>query len=369
MELLKNVNGKLLHCGYTTGSCATAGAAAAFEMLLSKEILNSVTITTPAGIKVTTDVLDILFEENHARCAIQKDGGDDPDATHGLLIYTDVELIPLGYEINGGSGVGKVTKPGLDQPIGEYAINTTPRKMIHSIISAIAKKYNYEGGVKITISIPGGAEIAKKTFNPRMGIVDGLSIIGTTGIVEPMSNKALVGTINTEIKQAASLGHRSIILTPGNYGESFAREILCLDMESHVNCSNFIGDAIDSSVELGFNEILLIGHIGKLVKLGMGITNTHSGNGDGRIEELIFCALKAGAPLDVLRELSECVTTDACLDIIEKSNKLDKTVEILKQRISDTLKRRVPENVKIKFICFTRLNNKFVLLTRDDEEE
>ena len=212
---------------------------------------------------------------------------------------------------------------------------------------------DYSRGISVVISAPEGEALAKRTFNPQLGIVGGLSIIGTTGIVEPMSNRALIDTIRLELSQLSESGSTHVLLTPGNYGADFAKDRLSLSLKAQISCSNFIGDAIDSAVELGFTDILLVGHIGKLVKLGIGQTNTHSSAGDGRIETLIACALQAGANLPLLNELLSCVTTDAALTLIDREGLLESSMEILGNRIEDCLTRRVPDSVRIGYICFS----------------
>lgn len=349
----RNINGKLLRCGYTTGSCAAAAAQAAAEFLLGGTAPGTVTLSTPKGLSLTLDVAEARMDADRALCAVRKDAGDDPDVTDGILVYAAVSRQGAGLTIDGGDGVGRVTKPGLDQPVGAAAINSTPRRMIAQAVDGVCRRRGYSGGLRIVISIPGGEALARRTFNPRMGIVGGLSIIGTSGIVEPMSNQALVDTIRTELRQAAAGGARHILLTPGNYGEDFARNKLGLTLSPHVNCANFIGDSIDACVECGFEHILLIGHIGKLVKLGIGVTNTHSAFGDGRMETLIACALEAGAPLDLLKRLASCVTTDAALDLLCSAGLLEKTMQVLGPRIDACLKRRVPDSVEIGYLCFT----------------
>lgn len=353
MEFMRNVNGKLLRCGYTTGSCAAAAAKAAGIMLLGGAPVKRVSIRTPKDIALTLDVLDIRLSDYFASCAVRKDSGDDPDVTNGALVYVRVEKSPDGICIDGGEGVGRVTRPGLDQPVGAAAINSTPREMIAKELLETAEEYGYEGGFSILVSIPGGEELAKRTFNPRLGIEGGISVIGTTGIVEPMSNQAMADTVRLELSQLRAAGAREVLLNPGNYAEAFARESLGLSMDGHVTCSNFIGDAIDSAAELGFTRILLVGHIGKLVKLGLGITNTHSAFGDGRMETLLACALEAGAELSLLKGISHSVTTDAALKLIWEAGLLEKTMAELGKRIDACLNRRVPEDVAIGFLCFT----------------
>ena len=373
MELTRYVNGKIMRCGYTTGSCAAGASKAAAMMLLSGERVEKVDLMTPAGEMLHLDILDITegspVEENRpsppswVSCAVRKDSGDDPDVTNGMPVYakvsfceeSELEKAEPGSRIviGGGFGVGRVTKPGLDQPVGNAAINSTPRRMIKEELSEVCRKYGYSGGLKVIISLPEGERLANKTFNPRRGIIGGISVIGTTGIVEPMSNQALVDTTKVEIRQLAAKGRTDIFLVPGNYGRDFSRDVLGLDVSECIAMSNFIGDAINSAVECGFKRILIVGHIGKMVKLGIGQTFTHSSGGDGRMETLLACALEAGADLDTLKKVLPCATTDAALDIIKDAGLLKETLKILGKRIEATLLRKVPDDVQIEYICFT----------------
>ena len=348
------VNQKLLRCGYTTGTCAAAASKAAVAMLFKQESMESVAITTPNQTDLIIDVLNPQFNDNVASCSIEKDGGDDPDITNGILVSSKVALLPDSSEIiiEGGKGVGKVTKGGLDQPVGMSAINSVPRKMIKDSLNELAMQFNYSGGFHVLISVPEGEEIAKKTFNPELGIVGGISILGTTGIVEPMSAKALADSIKVEISVIAAESNESILIFLGNFGKKFTEEDLNLSTKPGIMCSNFIDVALDSSVEFGFKNILLVGHIGKFVKLGIGMFNTHSHNGDGRIETLLSCALDAGANIEILKEIQKCVTTNAVLDILYENDLLDKTMEILNERIQHNIDRRVPDDINVGFICF-----------------
>ncbi|MDR2933068.1 MAG: cobalt-precorrin-5B (C(1))-methyltransferase CbiD, partial [Oscillospiraceae bacterium] len=220
------VGGKLLRRGYTTGSCAAAAAKAAAIMLLTQSVCPTATITTPSGTVLTVDVLDLAFTPEYASCAIQKDSGDDPDVTNGCLVYANVSRITDGIEINGGDGIGRVTKPGLDQPVGSHAINTVPRRVIREECKSVCRDYGYTGGLSVVLSIPSGEELAKRTFNPRMGIEGGLSILGTTGIVEPMSEAAIVETIRAELNLLYEAEYRDVLIAIGNYGEAFAKDVL-----------------------------------------------------------------------------------------------------------------------------------------------
>ena len=333
-------------------------------MLLTGEQITQISLMTPAGISLTLDVLDILKQDSIVSCAIRKDSGDDPDITNGILVYAEVSKCDGGITITGGEGIGTVTKPGLDQPVGAAAINSTPRRMITESLTDIAKQFDYHGGFHVVISAPDGAEIAKKTFNPRMGITGGISIIGTTGIVEPMSNAALIETIRTEANMRRAAGQKNLLLTVGNYSDTFLQTFRPEFAERAVMCSNFIGDALDIGVTLGFQRILLIGHIGKLVKLGSGIMNTHSAYADGRMETLIACGALAEIPREILIQITDCVTTDAALDILYQHSNVQKMLYILTDRIAYYLDARVKGQVQTGAVIFSNQHD-LLLKTAD----
>lgn len=347
------VNKKLLRCGYTTGSCAAAASKAAVMMLLGAGEVAEAEILTPSGIKLKLDILEIIRNEDCVSCAVKKDSGDDPDATNGILVYSCVRLCEAGIHIDGGQGVGRVTKTGLDQPVGSAAINSVPRSMIEKAVLEAAALHNYQGGFEIEIIAPEGEKIAKRTFNPRLGIEGGISILGTSGIVEPMSEKALVDSIRVEMSVIYSSGERNLLLVIGNYGEEFAREKLGFKMDRYIKCSNYIGDTLDMAAELGFETALVIGHIGKIVKLGAGIFNTHSKYGDARIDTLMSCALDAGADIGTLREISKQATADAVLSILNEKGAISSVIDILVKRVERNLYLRVPENMTVAALCFS----------------
>lgn len=336
-------------------------------MLLSGHKVCSASISTPAGIIVRTEIKEQILNCDSASCAVVKDSGDDPDVTNGIMVYAEVSCIESGIEITGGKGIGKVTKPGLDQPVGEYAINSVPRKMIEQSVKEAAEIYEYKGGFRIVISIPQGEEIAKKTFNPRMGIVGGISVIGTTGIVEPMSSSAIVETIRTEANMRKANGHEYLLLNVGNYSEDFIKLKNEKLSDRTVTCSNFIGDAFDIGVALGFKGILIIGHIGKLVKLGSGIMNTHSSYADGRMETLISCGVAAGVSNDILVRLLDCVTTDAAIDILIENNAADAVFKVLVERVEHYIAARVHNEVEIGAVIFSTKNNILLKTSKADE--
>ncbi len=366
MNIYTYRGGKQLRCGYTTGSCAAGAAKAAAEMLLSGKECTQIDLMTPAGVLLHLDIHDIKRDQTSVSCAVIKDSGDDPDATRGIYVYAAVSKCESGIIIEGGEGIGIVTKPGLDQPVGSPAINSGPRRMITEAVKEITEKYRETCGFRIVISAPQGIEIAKKTFNPRMGIEGGISIIGTTGIVEPMSNQAIVDTIRTEANMRKAAGEQTLILTVGNYSEHFV-SLQLPDLSARcVMCSNFIGEAVDIGIALGFRRILLIGHIGKLVKLGSGIMNTHSSYADGRMETLIACAALAGAPLEVLQQISSCVTTDAALEVLSGCPAADKTLSVLTERITHYLNLRTKGEAEIGAVIFSDQHNLILKTTNAD---
>ena len=337
-------DGKRLRLGYTTGSCAAAAAKAATWMLLTGTMKENIALDTPKGIRLELAVKEISITPNSVSCAIEKDSGDDPDVTKGTLIFATVSRSEVpGVSIDGGFGIGRVTKGGLDQPVGNAAINSVPRRMIRENVEEVMALTDYQGGISVVISAPEGEELAKKTFNPRLGIVGGISILGTTGIVEPMSEKALVDTIRVELRQRRASGADYVLLTPGNYGSDFIRNELGLDMKIAVQVSNFIGDALDICKELGFKGVLLIGHIGKLVKIAGGMMNTHSKYGDCRMEILAAHAGAAGAAKETVKQILDCVACDDVLRILRDVELWEDTMNRVIDRVRFHLQHRGDE--------------------------
>ena len=318
MDSFITKDGRRLRRGFTTGTCAAAASKAAAVMLLTGRELHSVCLVTPAGIGLDLPLENVERGDGFASCAVRKDSGDDPDVTNGLLVYARVEKTAApGIILEGGAGIGRVTKPGLDQGVGEAAINSTPRRMIAAALREVCEDAGYPGGLHVVLSAPGGEEIAKRTFNPRLGIVGGISILGTTGIVEPMSDEAVVETVRAELSTRRAAGRDYVLLVPGNFGAEFVKDTLGFDPEDAVTVSNFIGDAFSLADELGFRGALLVGHIGKTVKLSAGLFNTHSRYGDGRAEIFAAHAAACGADPETARRLLESASTDDMLDIVE----------------------------------------------------
>lgn len=391
-------DGKRLRRGFTTGSCAAAAATAAAQMLMTGEIVEMVQIQTPGGPVYNAQILDAEILEKawpsgrkrtSCRCAVLKDGGDDPDITTGTRIVAEVSLSDEpGITIDGGAGIGRVTKPGLDQPMGQAAINRIPRQMIAENVGKILREWqnmrNAPKGLHVVISAPDGEAIAEKTFNPKLGIVGGISILGTTGIVEPMSDRAIVETIRAQMRVQKAQGRRYVIAAPGNYGLAFLQEQYGLERNGQeqinrerngqenareaaettvVQISNFAGEAVEMAAELGFEGFLLAGHIGKLVKVAGGAPNTHSKYGDRRMETLwemaaVFCPEEDRESLR--KEILECVMTDAALEVLDSHGLKEKTAQEMARRICANLVQWSGERLRAETIVFSHQNRELV---------
>ena len=392
--------GKRLRCGFTTGTCAALAAAGAAAGLLTGVLPDHMSLVTPAGVPVEVPLVRVKNGVSSV-CVVYKDAGDDRDATDGILIVAEVSCGKEGesgaaeasceknctgddtqfsdgvtVQIEGGPGVGLVTKPGLDQPVGAAAINSTPRRMIEDAVRKVCESTGFEGAIRVCISVPDGEKIAAKTFNGHLGIEGGISILGTSGIVKPMSMQAYIDAVNVEIRQHAAMGKKRLILTPGNYGKNFlhemqGRSLSLSDMQDAdlqgveeilrdesvpvVMCSNFIGDSLDSAGMHGFEEVLLTGHIGKMVKLAGGIMNTHSLFADCRTD--LFCAHAAvcGARTEVCREIMSAATTDACLGILDREGIRDAVLDSLMSAICSHISRRVRGKYRIHVLVFSNI--------------
>ena len=349
---------KLLRCGYTTGTCAALGAAGAARLLLTGHAPETVALRTPKGIVVEVAPLFCRRTDTGAECAIEKDGGDDVDVTTGLPVIATVELLPgcMDIRIDGGRGVGRVTKPGLDQPVGAAAINHVPRQMIAEALRREAEAACYTGGFAVTISIQNGEEVARRTFNPHIGVEGGLSVLGTSGIVEPMSQQAILDTIQLEMNQAVLRAGtpKRLILAPGNYGLDYLHDTYpAFAAIPVVKTSNFIGDTLDMAASAGFEQVLLVGHVGKLVKVAGGIMNTHSHTADCRTE--LFCAHAAlcGASRELCAALYAAATTDACLELLDAAGLRAPVLESLLDAIQLHLDRRAGEAFRVGAVLFS----------------
>lgn len=345
---------KALRYGYTTGSCAAAAAKAATVMLLKEEVVSEVNLRVPKGVTLKLEVCEIERTKDSISCAVIKDGGDDPDATHGMKIYARVTK-SAGHSIliDGGVGVGRVTKEGLKCEIGSAAINPVPRKMIEEAVSMVCQEAKYEQGLEVCIYAPEGIEVAKKTFNPRLGIVGGISILGTSGIVEPMSEAALIETIKIELNMQHTLGKKQILICPGNYGIDFVKDNLQLDLNQAVKYSNYLGETLDYISYLGFEKVLIIGHIGKLVKVAAGVMNTHSKYADARLEVLATHAALCGHSKDLIKNIMDSTTTEAALRLLKEQKDFESIMQSVMNKIKMHINFRVKGKVDVEILMFS----------------
>ena len=381
-------NQKKLRWGYTTGTCAAAASLAAAVMLLQGRRMEQVSLTTPKGVRLDLEVEEMETGENCVCCGVRKDAGDDPDVTDGLMVYSQVRLPDadsggagdareagdnteagddrnacgdyvyekdgLRLNLSGGVGVGRVTRCGLNCEVGKAAINPVPRQMIFEQVAGVCRESGFKGVLSIEIRVPEALKVADKTFNSRLGIRGGISILGTSGMVEPMSETALLDTIRLELRQRIRNGEKNLLVTPGNYGENFVGTVLGLGLGQAVKCSNFIGSTIDMAVEEGAESILLIGHGGKLIKLAAGIMNTHSSWADGRMEILAAHGAACGAKRELVEQILEAVTVDEGLRLLETEDGLrEQVMKRVMGRLEQHVKRRAGEGLRAEAIVFT----------------
>ena len=398
MELNEYIEkgGQKLRLGYTTGSCAAAAAKAAALMLLTGQRVLQVQLKTPKGLDLILEIEDICFwnEKNavsnscpHAvSCAVRKDSGDDPDITNHALIYAKAARSDIpGIRIDGGEGVGRVTKPGLDQPVGNAAINSTPRRMIREAVLQVmesslpevnhpktdsldfASDQNRDPaqgiprGLDITISVPQGRELAAKTFNPKLGIEGGISILGTSGIVEPMSDQALLDTIRVEIRVRKEEGLTILPAAPGNYGKNFFLEKYGFSLDTSVTASNFIYDTVKMAADAGFTKMLFVGHIGKLVKVAGGIRNTHSQYGDHRMEILTeiadsFIDKNSSDYIGLRTALADCVMTDEAIRILKEYDIAEEVLSEMTRRIQAVMQEWAQGKMQVQVVVFSNVH-------------
>lgn len=362
---------KQLRSGFTTGTCAAGAAKAAALMLLTGTFKRRVEVLTPKGVVAGLELVEAEVSEARASCAVRKDAGDDPDVTDQALIYASAEYIEDGktegdgrerwYQsgsvfLTGGPGVGIVTKPGLSCPVGKHAINPVPREMIFSQVQRAAEAAGYEGSLLVTVWIPEGERLAARTFNPKLGIEGGISVLGTSGIVEPMSEAALLATIRLELHMKAAEGNGKVILTPGNYGETFLRETLGLSLDQGVQCSNFVADSVEMAGDEGIHEILFVGHIGKLIKVAGGVRNTHSKYGDRRMEILLDCLRQAQPSEEQWDRLKEKIlgsnTTEEAVCHLREADLAEPVMAVAVNRIKRNLEAWQEGRLRAEVVTF-----------------
>jgi len=307
--------GKKMRRGFTTGSCSAAAAKAAALMLFGGEDVGEISIATPAGIPLKLPIGNIHRGMGMVSCSVKKDSGDDPDVTNGIDVFAAVkEKMDPGITVLGGEGVGRVTRPGLQVEVGSPAINPVPMAMILQEVGAVLPPGK---GVEVTISIPGGEELAGKTFNAKIGVEGGLSILGTSGIVEPMSEEAFKEILSLEMKTLLPAFSDFLVLVPGNHGKNIARGQLSLPEERVIKMSNFVGFMLDTCRHHGVKKLLLVGHIGKLLKVTAGIFHTHSRVADARFEVFAAHAALLGADQEMIQKLHRCSSAEEMITVLD----------------------------------------------------
>lgn len=362
-------NQKTLRCGITTGTCSAAATVAAASDLLFHIPKTNVLVETPQGKVLDVEVHFVERGADFCEYMVVKDSGDDPDVTNGAEIHVRVErkngdwlkdypnvFSSKGYPgiyLEGGTGIGRITQDGFEQKIGQAAINTVPRKMIFQGIGEVAALAENEGDLLVTVSVPGGEVLAEKTFNGRLGIEGGISILGTSGMIEPMSEKAIIDTIELEIKQLANAGEKTLLVTPGNYGQTYALKYLKLDVSKSVKCSNYIGETIDLAISYGMDRVFLVGNIGKLIKLAAGIMNTHSRVADARCEIMAIHTVLCGGTKEMAEKIMECVNTDRMLDCLVEWGLKDQVIESICKKIDAYMHHRIGEKMQYTVVLFS----------------
>ena len=355
------VNCRLLRYGYTTGSCAAAAAKAAAFMLQNQTFIKTVTILTPLGIPLELDVLHPKMTRNQVQCAVQKDAGDDPDVTDGVQVVAAVRFqVPETVTIEAGEGIGLVTREGIGIPVGQSAISKTPCKMIQQELLPFIKPAR---GIHLLLSIPGGADIAPRTMNPRLGIEGGISIIGTTGIVEPMSQDGFIKALFIEIDMLLQDNPYEITLVFGNYGKQFFSDHCGPGNKKPVlKIGNVLGEVLDYLKTKEVRLIRLVGHIGKMIKVAGGIFNTMNRIADGRLEICAALAAASGAPAHTVRSILKAVTTEAALALIPLQVK-DSFVSLCLKRVASYLRHRLGNRHRLQLIMFSLESGRLGQLT------
>jgi len=352
MESDSKPKGKM-RTGYTTGTSATAGAKAGVLAILNQEKIGLIDVTLPKKSKIQIKIEKCEFDNQSAHCYVIKDGGDDPDVTHGAEIHTSVSLTSnIGkIEIDGGDGVGRVTKPGLGLEVGSAAINPTPKKMITENIIEVAQDLLKKNGVKVLISVPKGKELAPKTDNPRLGILGGISILGTSGIVVPYSTASFAASIRQSIDVTIAMGNDTVVLTTGGRSEDYARNIITLPDHCFVQMGDFSGYTVQQCAKKGIKKAYVAGFIGKLTKMGMGVKQTHVKGSKVDMEFLAELAQKCNASNDTIQEIKKANTARHVFEIVSAKN-LKGYFDLVCAEVYNQLRKHSEEKFEIDVIMF-----------------
>ena len=342
-----------LRTGFTTGTCATAAARAALVSIITKNKVDSIQVSLPKEKKITIKIVSCRFDQNSARCSVIKDGGDDPDVTHGAEIVVDLQITPNTgqIEIDGGEGVGRVTKPGLGLDVGAAAINPTPKKMITQNLTDAGKEILKKNGIKAIISVPKGKEIAPKTDNPRLGIMGGISILGTTGIVVPYSTASFAASIRQSLDVTIAMKDNTVVLTTGGRSEDFARKEITLPDHCFVQMGDFSGYTIQQCAKKSIKKAYVAGFIGKLTKIAMGVKQTHVKGSKVDMDFLADIAQKCNTSKETIDEIKKANTARHVQEIIVK-NKVEGFFDAICKEVYDQMRAHSENKVEIQVILF-----------------
>ena len=344
---------KKLKTGYTTGSSATAAAKAGILSIINQKEISKVDIILPKGSTIQIPIASCEFNLNKSKCVVIKDGGDDPDVTHGAEIIVDLVLTKKAneIEIGGGEGVGVVTKPGLGLEINKPAINPVPKKMIIKNIRDVAEKILQENGIKVTISVPKGKELGPKTDNPRLGIKNGISILGTSGIVIPFSTASYAASIRQNLDVSIAMGNDVVVLTTGGRSEDFAKKIIDLPEHCFIQMGDFSGYTIQQCYNKNIKKAYVVGFIGKLAKMAAGVKQTHVKGSKVDMNFLSEMAKRASASPKVVEEIKGANTARHVSEIIQE-NSVNGFFDLISKETYNHMKKYSENNLAIEVILF-----------------
>jgi len=353
MIIVEKIDRKKLKTGFTTGTSATAAAKAALLSIINQKKIENIDVKLPKGDLIKIPIHFCKFETNKARCSVIKDGGDDPDVTHGAEIIVDLSLMKEKnkIEIEGGEGVGIVTKPGLGLEINKPAINPVPKKMINENLVEVAGDLLNEKGIQVIISVPKGKELGPKTDNPRIGILHGISILGTSGIVIPFSTASYAASIRQNLDVAIAMKNDTVVLTTGGRSEDFAKKIIDLPDHCFVQMGDFSGYTMQQCSKKNIKKAFVVGFIGKLAKMAAGVKQTHVKGSKVDMKFLSELAGNSGASQKIMQEIEKANTARHVSEII-KEKKISGFFEQICEKTYQQMKKHSEEKISLEVILF-----------------
>lgn len=353
MIIVEETNKKTLRTGFTTGTSATAASKAAILSIINQSKIQNIEVKLPKGKTIMIPIHFCEFGKEKARCSVIKDGGDDPDVTHGAEIIVDLSLTDKKNEIiiEGGEGVGIVTKPGLGLEINKAAINPVPKKMIIQNLREVGENILKNHGIQVIISVPKGKELGPKTDNPRIGILHGISILGTSGIVIPFSTASYAASIRQNLDVSIAMGNDTVVLTTGGRSEDFARKIIELPDHCFVQMGDFSGYTIQQCSKKNIKKAFIVGFIGKLAKMAAGVKQTHVKGSKIDMKFLANLAQNCGANETIIKKILAANTARHVSEII-KENKIEGFFSQICTETYSHMKKLSDDKVSLEVILF-----------------